>query len=44
MPSQDGALSTVPAVMQMLGKWAWWLPAPLARKLPKVSIERPEHG
>lgn len=34
----------VPAVMQMLGKWAWWLPAPLARILPKVSIERPEHS
>ncbi|MGW9300626.1 MMPL family transporter [Streptomyces cyaneofuscatus] len=29
----------VPAVMQKLGTWAWWLPAPLARKLPKVSIE-----
>ncbi|MFI9588580.1 MMPL family transporter [Streptomyces sp. NPDC052236] len=29
----------VPAVMQKLGKWAWWLPAPLARKLPKMSIE-----
>ncbi|MCJ0869142.1 MMPL family transporter [Streptomyces sp. AP-93] len=34
----------VPAVMQMLGTWAWWLPAPLARRLPKVSIERPEHN
>ncbi|MEV1067359.1 MMPL family transporter [Streptomyces sp. NPDC050263] len=34
----------VPAVMQMLGKWAWWLPEWLARKLPKVSIERPEHS
>ncbi|MET9388511.1 MMPL family transporter [Streptomyces sp. NPDC002928] len=34
----------VPAVMQMLGKWAWWLPASFARKLPKVSIERPEHS
>ncbi|MFI5661338.1 MMPL family transporter [Streptomyces sp. NPDC051684] len=34
----------VPAVMQMLGKWAWWLPAPLARRLPKVSIERPEQN
>ena len=34
----------VPAVMQMLGKWAWWLPAPLARRLPKVSIERPQHS
>jgi RND superfamily putative drug exporter len=32
----------VPAVMEMLGKRAWWLPTPLARKLPKVSIERPE--
>ncbi|MFF0483052.1 MMPL family transporter [Streptomyces sp. NPDC004435] len=29
----------VPAVMQKLGRWAWWLPAPLARKLPKVSLE-----
>ncbi|MET8603292.1 MMPL family transporter [Streptomyces rubiginosohelvolus] len=29
----------VPAVMQKLGTWAWWLPAPLARKLPKVSVE-----
>ncbi|MDT7839700.1 MMPL family transporter [Streptomyces justiciae] len=34
----------VPAVMQMLGKWAWWLPAPLARRLPKVSIDRPQHS
>ncbi|MCX5336215.1 MMPL family transporter [Streptomyces sp. NBC_00140] len=34
----------VPAVMQMLGHWAWWLPAPLARKLPKVSIEGSEHS
>ncbi len=34
----------VPAVMHMLGKRAWWLPAALARKLPKVSIERPEHS
>ncbi|MFC5958253.1 MMPL family transporter [Streptomyces pratens] len=31
----------VPAVMQLLGKWAWWLPAPLARRLPKVVLERP---
>ncbi|MEU6841816.1 MMPL family transporter [Streptomyces sp. NPDC046716] len=34
----------VPAVLQMLGKWAWWLPARLARTLPKVSIERPEQS
>nr|WP_032755406.1 MMPL family transporter [Streptomyces sp. SID8359] len=29
----------VPAVMQKLGRWAWWLPAPLDRRLPKVSVE-----
>ncbi|MFI7347676.1 MMPL family transporter [Streptomyces sp. NPDC049936] len=34
----------VPAVMQMLGKRAWWLPAPLARILPEVSVERPGRG
>ncbi|MFJ8862611.1 MMPL family transporter [Streptomyces sp. NPDC102451] len=34
----------VPAVMQMLGSRAWWLPAPLARRLPKVSIEGPGHS
>ncbi|MCZ4513250.1 MMPL family transporter [Streptomyces sp. ActVer] len=31
----------VPAVMQLLGRRAWWLPAPLARRLPKVALERP---
>ncbi|MFA1547307.1 MMPL family transporter [Actinomadura chokoriensis] len=31
----------VPAVMQLLGRHAWWLPAPLARRLPKVALERP---
>ncbi|MDT9690474.1 MMPL family transporter [Streptomyces sp. P9(2023)] len=30
----------VPAVMQLLGRRAWWLPAPLARILPKVQLER----
>ncbi|WP_032780596.1 MULTISPECIES: MMPL family transporter [unclassified Streptomyces] len=29
----------VPAVMQKLGRWAWWLPAPLDRRLPRVSVE-----
>ncbi|MCL8016215.1 MMPL family transporter [Streptomyces sp. AS02] len=29
----------VPALMQLMGKWAWWLPAPLARRLPKVALE-----
>ncbi|MFC8275345.1 MMPL family transporter [Streptomyces sp. NPDC057271] len=31
----------VPAVMQLLGRRAWWLPARLARILPKVRLERP---
>ncbi|WP_433062238.1 MMPL family transporter [Dactylosporangium sp. CS-033363] len=29
----------VPAVMQLLGRRAWWLPAPLARRLPVVALE-----
>lgn len=34
----------VPAAMQLLGRHAWWLPAPLARLLPRVELERhPEH-
>ncbi|MDH6437644.1 putative membrane protein YdfJ with MMPL/SSD domain [Streptomyces sp. SAI-144] len=31
----------VPALMQLMGKWAWWPPAPLARRLPRVALERP---
>ena len=31
----------VPAIMQLLGRWAWWLPGPLARRLPRVALERP---
>ncbi|WP_405564404.1 MMPL family transporter [Streptomyces phaeochromogenes] len=34
----------VPAAMQLLGKRAWWLPAPLARRLPKVALERPANS
>lgn len=30
----------VPAAMRLLGDRAWWLPAPLARCLPKVALER----
>lgn len=30
----------VPAVMQLLGRRAWWLPAPLQRVLPTVRLER----
>jgi RND superfamily putative drug exporter len=29
----------VPAVMQLLGRGAWWLPSWIARKLPRVAIE-----
>ncbi len=29
----------VPAIMQLLGRRAWWLPAPLARVLPRVELE-----
>ncbi|MCQ8193750.1 MMPL family transporter [Streptomyces rugosispiralis] len=29
----------VPAVMHLLGRHAWWLPGPLARGLPRVTLE-----
>jgi RND superfamily putative drug exporter len=29
----------VPAIMQLLGRWAWWLPSWLDRRLPHVDIE-----
>ncbi|HEX8689452.1 MAG TPA: MMPL family transporter [Solirubrobacterales bacterium] len=32
----------VPAVMVLLGRWAWWLPGPLERLVPHVSIEGEE--
>ncbi len=32
----------VPAVMVLLGRWAWWLPRPLDRLVPHVSIEGEE--
>jgi RND superfamily putative drug exporter len=32
----------VPAVMELLGKANWWLPAPLARILPKPSLSEDE--
>lgn len=28
----------VPALMQVLGKWNWWIPAWLRRALPKVTV------
>ena len=32
-------LVLVPAAMELMGKWNWWLPRPLARVLPKGSFE-----
>jgi RND superfamily putative drug exporter len=32
-------LVLVPAAMELLGDWNWWLPRPLARLLPKASVE-----
>ncbi|KPI16910.1 MMPL domain protein [Actinobacteria bacterium OV450] len=32
----------VPALMHLLGRANWWLPAWLDRRLPKISIEPPE--
>jgi RND superfamily putative drug exporter len=30
----------LPAIMQLLGSRAWWLPGPVARRLPRVALER----
>jgi RND superfamily putative drug exporter len=30
----------VPALMQLAGRWAWWLPPGLERRLPRLAIER----
>jgi RND superfamily putative drug exporter len=35
-------LVLVPATMVLLDRWNWWLPAPLARRLPAVNFERVE--
>jgi putative drug exporter of the RND superfamily len=32
----------VPAIMELLGRRAWWLPAWLDRRLPRLAIESPE--
>ena len=31
----------VPAVMQLLGKWNWWIPGWLERSLPRLDVEAP---
>jgi RND superfamily putative drug exporter len=33
----------VPAVMELMGKWAWWMPSWLERIVPKISIEGSEY-
>ncbi|WP_407560271.1 MMPL family transporter [Streptomyces sp. 184] len=30
----------VPAAMELMGRRAWWMPAPLAKILPKVELEK----
>lgn len=32
-------MTLVPAVMQLLGEAAWWLPARLAKRLPAIDVE-----
>jgi RND superfamily putative drug exporter len=32
-------LILVPATMEIMGRWNWWLPSPLARVLPKAAFE-----
>src|ERR1700760_3201085 len=32
----------VPAVMELMGKWAWWMPSWLDRIVPRISIEGEE--
>ena len=32
-------LALVPAAMELLGRWNWWLPKPLERLLPAGSVE-----
>src|SRR5262249_61278875 len=34
----------VPAVMQLLGKWNWWIPDWLERLLPRLDVERAAVG
>ena len=33
-------LILVPATMEIMGRWNWWLPSPLARVLPRTDFER----
>lgn len=33
-------LILVPATMQLMGRWNWWLPAWLDKRLPELGFER----
>ena len=35
-------LVLVPSLMFIFGKWSWWMPAGLERRLPRLSIEGPD--
>jgi RND superfamily putative drug exporter len=35
-------LILVPSLMFIFGRWSWWMPAGLERRLPQLSIEGPE--
>ncbi len=37
-------LILVPATMEIMGRWNWWLPRPLHRVLPKAAFESSEHA
>lgn len=37
-------LVLVPAAMELLGDWNWWLPRPLARVIPDVAVEQAPDG
>jgi uncharacterized membrane protein YdfJ with MMPL/SSD domain len=32
-------LILVPATMEIMGRWNWWLPKPLARVVPRTDFE-----
>jgi uncharacterized membrane protein YdfJ with MMPL/SSD domain len=36
-------LVLVPATMEIMGRWNWWLPRPLARILPRAAFEASSH-
>jgi uncharacterized membrane protein YdfJ with MMPL/SSD domain len=37
-------LILVPATMEIMGRWNWWLPRPLARVLPRTDLEGGSKG